>query len=70
MDFDGSVLQIAFIVEAVVASVGHDKVVNEPDIHGLRGLLYDLGQAEVVIAGACVTRGMVVYQGDLCGSLE
>lgn len=63
-------LQIAFVVEAVIVSVGHDEVVYETDVHGLCGTLNDLCQPEVVVAGTYVARRMVVHQGNLRGPLE
>lgn len=51
-------------------SVGNDEVVYQADVHGLCGPLYDLRQAEVVVAGTYVSRRMIVYQGNLCGPLD
>ena len=45
-------------------------MVNEPYVHGLSPFLYELCQPLVFLAGLRITRGMIVYKRQLCGTLQ
>ena len=54
----------AILGVGVIVAVGHDDVVNEPDVDGLCGTLHSLGQLVVVAAGAATAGRVVVYEYD------
>ena len=62
--------QHSLVIETVICAVGDYNVVYHADVHGLRAFLYGLRQLAVAGAGACVSRGVVVYQRNLCGALQ
>ena len=62
-----SPLQTAFLLIAVIGTVGHDDVVDEIDAHKVASLFDILGELIVLPAGRGVVAGMVVAESQYRG---